>query len=63
MRMAPDRARDAAKSMMPVPDVMIATSSPCTGGVAAVEALARKFDCPLFILTIPPDDSKETFDI
>lgn len=47
----------AAKGMMPVPDVMIATSSPCTGGVAAVEHLARTFECPLYVLAIPPDDS------
>ena len=48
----------AAKGMMPVPDVMIATSSPCTGGVAAVEHLARTFGCPLYVLAIPPDDSE-----
>jgi benzoyl-CoA reductase/2-hydroxyglutaryl-CoA dehydratase subunit BcrC/BadD/HgdB len=48
----------AAKGMMPIPDVMIATSSPCTGGVAAVEHLARTFGCPLYVLAIPPDDSE-----
>jgi benzoyl-CoA reductase/2-hydroxyglutaryl-CoA dehydratase subunit BcrC/BadD/HgdB len=48
----------AAKEMMPIPDVMIATSSPCTGGVAAVEHLARTFGCPLYVLAIPPDDSE-----
>jgi benzoyl-CoA reductase/2-hydroxyglutaryl-CoA dehydratase subunit BcrC/BadD/HgdB len=48
----------AAKGMMPIPDVMIATSSPCTGGVAAVEHLARTFNCPLYVLVIPPDDSE-----
>ncbi|MCJ7546312.1 MAG: 2-hydroxyacyl-CoA dehydratase family protein [Deltaproteobacteria bacterium] len=50
----------AAKEMMPIPDVMIATSSPCTGGVAAVEHLARTFDCPLYVLAIPPDDSESS---
>jgi len=50
----------AAKGMMPIPDVMIATSSPCTGGVAAVEHLARTFDCPLYVLAIPPDDSESS---
>jgi benzoyl-CoA reductase/2-hydroxyglutaryl-CoA dehydratase subunit BcrC/BadD/HgdB len=50
----------AAKGMMPVPDVMIATSSPCTGGVAAVEHLARTFGCPLYVLAIPPDDSESS---
>ncbi|HEX9948797.1 MAG TPA: 2-hydroxyacyl-CoA dehydratase family protein, partial [Thermodesulfobacteriota bacterium] len=50
----------AAKGMMPIPDVMIATSSPCTGGVAAVEHLARTFGCPLYVLAIPPDDSENS---
>ncbi len=50
----------AAKGMMPTPDLMIATSSPCTGGVAAVEHLARTFDCPLYVLAIPPDDSERS---
>ena len=48
----------AAQGMMPVPDVVIATSNPCAGGVAAIEHLARTFDCPLYVLTIPPDDSE-----
>ncbi len=50
----------AAKGMMPVPNLMVATSSPCTGGVAAVEHLARTFDCPLYVLAIPPDDSERS---
>ncbi len=48
----------AAQGMMPIPDVMIATSSPCTGGVVAIEHLARTFHCPLYVLVIPPDDSE-----
>jgi benzoyl-CoA reductase/2-hydroxyglutaryl-CoA dehydratase subunit BcrC/BadD/HgdB len=47
----------AAKGMMPVPDLMIAPSSPCTGVVATIEHLARTFNCPLYVLAIPPDDS------
>jgi benzoyl-CoA reductase/2-hydroxyglutaryl-CoA dehydratase subunit BcrC/BadD/HgdB len=50
----------AAKGMMPVPDLMIATSSPCTGGVAAIEHLARTFGCPLYVLAIPLDDSERS---
>jgi benzoyl-CoA reductase/2-hydroxyglutaryl-CoA dehydratase subunit BcrC/BadD/HgdB len=50
----------AAQGMMPVPDVVIATSNPCAGGVAAIEHLARTFDCPLYVLTIPPDDSERS---
>jgi benzoyl-CoA reductase/2-hydroxyglutaryl-CoA dehydratase subunit BcrC/BadD/HgdB len=50
----------AAKRMMPIPDVMIATSSPCSVGVAAVEHLARTFGSPLYVLAIPPDDSESS---
>jgi benzoyl-CoA reductase/2-hydroxyglutaryl-CoA dehydratase subunit BcrC/BadD/HgdB len=50
----------AAKGMMPIPDVMIATSNPCSGGVAAVEHLARTFGSPLYVLAIPPDDSESS---
>lgn len=50
----------AAQGMMPIPDVVIATSSPCTGGVAAVEHLAHTFDCPVYVLAIPPDDSESS---
>ncbi len=48
----------AEKNMMPVPELVIATSSPCTGGMAAVEHLARKFDCPLYTLNVPPEDTE-----
>jgi benzoyl-CoA reductase/2-hydroxyglutaryl-CoA dehydratase subunit BcrC/BadD/HgdB len=48
----------AEKHMMPVPELVIATSSPCTGGIAAVEHLARKFDCPLYTLNVPPEDTQ-----
>jgi benzoyl-CoA reductase/2-hydroxyglutaryl-CoA dehydratase subunit BcrC/BadD/HgdB len=47
------------KNMMPVPDLVIATSSPCTGGIAAVEHLARKFDRPLFMLNVPPEETEQ----
>ncbi len=48
----------AERNMMPVPELVIATSSPCTGGIAAVEHLARKFDCPLYTLNVPPEDTE-----
>lgn len=48
----------AAKGIMPVPDVLIATNSPCAGGVATIEHLARTFDRPLYVLNVPPDDSE-----
>lgn len=48
------------KNMMPVPDLVIATSSPCTGGIAAIEHLARKFDCPMYTLNVPPEETEQS---
>lgn len=48
----------ALRDEMPVPDIMIATNSPCTGGVVAVENLARRFNRPLYTLVTPPDNSE-----
>ena len=50
----------AEKNMMPVPDLVIATSSPCTGGVAAVEHLARKFDRPLYMINVPQEETEQS---
>jgi len=47
----------ARKGFMPVPDFMIASSCPCTGGLAAMENLARIFDRELFVLNVPQDDT------
>lgn len=47
----------AAKKMMPVPDVLIATTNPCSGGLAVIENLARTFSRPLFVLQVPQDES------
>lgn len=44
--------------LMPKPDLAIATNNPCASGLATVEHLARTFDCPLFVLNIPPGDSE-----
>jgi len=46
------------KGMMPKPDFVIASSSPCTAGLATVEHLARSFDCPLFVINVPGDQSE-----
>ena len=43
----------ARKNFMPIPDFLIGTSSPCTGGIAAVENLARHFKKGLFVLNVP----------
>jgi benzoyl-CoA reductase/2-hydroxyglutaryl-CoA dehydratase subunit BcrC/BadD/HgdB len=47
------------KGMMPKADFVIASSSPCTAGLATVERLARSFDCPLFVIQVPGDSSEE----
>jgi benzoyl-CoA reductase/2-hydroxyglutaryl-CoA dehydratase subunit BcrC/BadD/HgdB len=50
----------ALKGLMPVPDVMIATTCPCTGGLAAMENLARMFKKDLFVLDVPSSDTPES---
>jgi benzoyl-CoA reductase/2-hydroxyglutaryl-CoA dehydratase subunit BcrC/BadD/HgdB len=47
----------AIKGMMPVPAFLIGTTSPCSGGLAVLENLARRFDRELFVLHIPQNDS------
>ncbi len=47
----------ARKDLMPVPDFLIATSSPCTGGLAVMENLARHFEKDLFVLNVPQEAS------
>lgn len=39
--------------LMPTPEVVIATSAPCTGGLAVMEELARRLRRPLFVLDVP----------
>lgn len=43
----------AIQGLVPQPDFLVGTSAPCTGGLAAIEALANHFTKDLFILTIP----------
>lgn len=50
----------AMKELMPVPDVMIATTSPCSAGMAAMENLARTFKKELFVLDVPTTDTPES---
>jgi len=45
--------------LMPVPDFLIATSAPCSGGLAVIESLARHFDRDLFVIHVPRDDGEE----
>ncbi len=48
----------ARQGIMPEPDFLIATSTPCTGGLAAIENLARHFDKDVFVLHIPSRDDE-----
>jgi len=45
------------KGLMPVPDYLIATTCPCSGGLATIENLARLFEKDLFVLQVPQDES------
>lgn len=47
----------AIEGMMPVPDFLIGTTCPCSGGLATIENLARLFSRDLFVLNIPQDQS------
>ena len=49
----------AQKDMMPIPDFLIATSCPCSGGLAIMENLAKEFEKDLFVLNIPQEASAE----
>ena len=49
----------ALKGMMPVPDFMIGTTCPCTGGLAVLENLAGHFERDLLVLHVPQNDSSE----
>ncbi len=41
------------EGLLPEPEVVIATSCPCTGGLAVLEEVARRFAKPMFVLHIP----------
>ncbi len=47
----------AIKGLMPVPELLVGTTNPCSGGLGVIENLARHFSKPLFILNIPQGDS------
>ncbi len=46
----------ARKQIMPEPDFLIATTCPCSGGIAIMENLARIFNKELFVLNVPQTD-------
>jgi benzoyl-CoA reductase/2-hydroxyglutaryl-CoA dehydratase subunit BcrC/BadD/HgdB len=47
----------ALLGLMPVPDFLVATTSPCSGGLAAIENLARIFGRDLFMLQVPQEET------
>ena len=47
----------AIKDMMPVPEFLIGTTNPCSGGLAVMENLAHHFKKELFVLHVPQNDS------
>ena len=49
----------ARLGLMPVPDLLVAASTPCTGGVAVLENLARHFHRELFVMSFPYRDGPE----
>jgi benzoyl-CoA reductase/2-hydroxyglutaryl-CoA dehydratase subunit BcrC/BadD/HgdB len=48
------------KGLMPEPDFLIATSVPCTGGLAVMEAMANHFKKDLFVLNVPRDMTEDS---
>ena len=49
----------AQNGLMPVPDFLVATSCPCSGGLATMENLAEKFRKDLFVLNVPQEPTSE----
>jgi benzoyl-CoA reductase/2-hydroxyglutaryl-CoA dehydratase subunit BcrC/BadD/HgdB len=49
----------ARKNIMPEPDFLIATTCPCSGGIAIMENLADLFNKDLFVLNVPQEDSEQ----
>jgi benzoyl-CoA reductase/2-hydroxyglutaryl-CoA dehydratase subunit BcrC/BadD/HgdB len=45
------------RGFMPNPEFLIATTNPCSGGLAVLENMAQRFGKKLFVLHIPQDES------
>ena len=50
----------ARKKIMPEPDFLIATTCPCSGGIAVMENLAHMFNKDLFVLNVPQENSEQS---
>lgn len=49
----------ARKGIMPEPDFLIASTCPCSGGIAVLENLAHLFDKDLFVLNVPQEETEQ----
>jgi benzoyl-CoA reductase/2-hydroxyglutaryl-CoA dehydratase subunit BcrC/BadD/HgdB len=49
----------ARKRIMPEPDFIIASTCPCSGGIAVLENLAHMFKKDLFVLNVPQEQSEQ----
>jgi benzoyl-CoA reductase/2-hydroxyglutaryl-CoA dehydratase subunit BcrC/BadD/HgdB len=49
----------ARKGIMPEPDFFIASTCPCSGGIAVLENLAHMFNKDLFVLNVPQEESEQ----
>jgi benzoyl-CoA reductase/2-hydroxyglutaryl-CoA dehydratase subunit BcrC/BadD/HgdB len=50
------------KKIMPEPDFLIASTCPCSGGIAVMENLADQFNKDLFVLNVPQEISEQGVD-
>ena len=50
----------ARQKIMPEPDFLIASTCPCSGGVAVMENLAQLFNKDLFVLNVPQENSEQS---
>lgn len=50
----------AIRGIMPAPDMLIATTCPCSGGLAVIENLAAHYKKDLFVLNVPKEESGES---
>lgn len=52
----------ALKGLMPIPEVLIATTCPCSGGLSTIENLSRIFEKEMFVLNIPAEMNRKSIE-
>lgn len=50
----------AALGQLPIPNFIIATTAPCTGGLAALENIARIYKKDMFVLQVPQQSTDDS---